>query len=202
MGFPRELWIEIFGKSWSRAIERKGPCLYVCTDGTRRACAVGDCTCIIPTLGGLGETSGPRIDRIPPTRPPWWRRQYRDIKKLIFLAPTTCPSDIIGSFANRTILKQLHARFYHSLKNGFSGTSLYALRRRPSSATPSQRHPKVNKGPLTQKIYQKRRARAPLWAARAGQLCPGFSGGDQSSVSGRGASVPRSRIPACGPGPG
>ena len=23
---PRELWIEIFGKSWSRALERKGPC--------------------------------------------------------------------------------------------------------------------------------------------------------------------------------
>ena len=29
------------------------------------------------TLGALGETSGPRIDRIPSTRPPWWRRQYR-----------------------------------------------------------------------------------------------------------------------------
>ena len=28
---PRELWIEIFGKSWSRAVERKGPvlmCIY------------------------------------------------------------------------------------------------------------------------------------------------------------------------------
>ena len=28
LGLPRELWIEIFGGSWSRAIERKGTCLY------------------------------------------------------------------------------------------------------------------------------------------------------------------------------
>ena len=27
LGLPRELWIEIFGKSWSRAVERKGPVL-------------------------------------------------------------------------------------------------------------------------------------------------------------------------------
>ena len=66
---PRELWIEIFGKSWSRAIERKGPCLYVCTDGSRRACGVGACACLVTTLGGPWETSGPRIDRIPPARP-------------------------------------------------------------------------------------------------------------------------------------
>ena len=32
----KELWIEIFGKSWSRVLERKGPCLYVCTDGSAR----------------------------------------------------------------------------------------------------------------------------------------------------------------------
>ena len=102
---PRELWIEIFGKSWSRAIERKGPCLYVCTDGSRRACGVGDCPCLVPTLGDLGETSGPRIDRIPPTRPPWRRRQYRDIKKLIFLARSMCPIDRFGPLANRKVLK-------------------------------------------------------------------------------------------------
>ena len=58
--------------------------------------------------GDLGETSGPRIDRIPPTRPPWWRRQYRDIKKLIFLAPSKCPIDLFGPLANGTVLKQLH----------------------------------------------------------------------------------------------
>ena len=40
LGAPRELWIENFGGSWSRAVERKGPCLYVCTDGSRRACGV------------------------------------------------------------------------------------------------------------------------------------------------------------------
>ena len=28
----------------------------------------------------LRETTGPRIDRIPSTRPPWWRRQYRELK--------------------------------------------------------------------------------------------------------------------------
>ena len=108
---PRELWIEIFGKSWSRAIERKGPCLYVCTDGSRRACGVGACARLVATLGAPRETSGPRIDRIPPTRPPWWRRQYRELKKLIFLAPGKCPIDLFGLLANGTILKRLHARW-------------------------------------------------------------------------------------------
>ena len=104
---PRELWIEIFGKSWSRAIERKGPCLYVCTDGSRRACAVGDCPRLQPTKSGLRETSGPRIDRIPLTRPPWWRRQYRELKKLFFSAPRKCPIYLFGLLANRKILKRL-----------------------------------------------------------------------------------------------
>jgi len=102
---PRELWIEIFGKSWSRAIERKGPCLYVCTDGNRRACAVGVCARLVPTLCDSWETSGPQIDRIPPTRPPRWDRQYRDIKKLIFLTPSKCPIDLHEPLANRTTLK-------------------------------------------------------------------------------------------------
>ena len=108
---PRELWIEIFGKSWSRAIERKGPCLYVCTDGSRRACGVGACARLVATLGAPRETSGPRIDRIPPTRPPWWDRQYRELKKLIFSAPSKCPIDIFGALANRTMLKRLHVAF-------------------------------------------------------------------------------------------
>ena len=43
--------------SWSRAIERKGPCLYVCTDGSARARGVGDCTRLVPTLGDSRETS-------------------------------------------------------------------------------------------------------------------------------------------------
>ena len=63
LGLPRELWIENIGGSWSRAVERKGPCLYVCTDGSRRACAVGDCPRLVSTLGDPRETSGPRIDR-------------------------------------------------------------------------------------------------------------------------------------------
>ena len=90
------------------SMERKGPCLYVCTDGSRRACAVGDCPCLVSTLGGPGETSGPRIDRIPPTRPPRWRRQFRELKKLIFSAPSKCLIDLFGPVANGTILKRLH----------------------------------------------------------------------------------------------
>ena len=108
---PRELWIENFGKSWSRAIERKGPCLYVCTDGSRRACGVGDCPRLLPTKNDPRETSGPRIDRIQPARPPWWHRQYRELKKLIFLGPSKCPIDLFGPVANGTILKRLLGGF-------------------------------------------------------------------------------------------
>jgi hypothetical protein len=93
---PRELWIEIFGKSWSRAIERKGPCLYVCTDGSRRACGVGACTCLLPTKSDPWETSGPQIDRIPSTRPSWRDRQYRKLKKLFFSPLSKCPIDLFG----------------------------------------------------------------------------------------------------------
>ena len=107
---PRELWIEIFGKSWSRAIERKGPCLYVCTDGSRRACGVGACACIVQTLSELRETSGPRIDRIPLARPTPLARQYRELKKLIFLAPSKCFIDLFGPVANGRILERLPMR--------------------------------------------------------------------------------------------
>ena len=114
LGVSRELWIEIFGKSWSRAIERKGPCLYVCTDGSRRACGVGTCARLVATLGALRETSGPRIDRFPPARPSWRDGQYRELKKLIFSAPRKCPIDLFGPLANRTVLKQLQAAFHIS----------------------------------------------------------------------------------------
>ena len=100
LGLSRELWIEIFGKPWSRAIERKGPCLYVCTDGSRRACGVGDCPRLVPTPGASRETSGPRIHRIPPTRQSYWDRQYRELKKLIFSSPSKCPIDLFGPLAN------------------------------------------------------------------------------------------------------
>ena len=86
--------------------ERKGPCLYVCTEGSRRACGVGACPRLLPTKSDPRETSGPRIDRIPPTRPPWWRRQFRELKKLIFSAPSKCPIDFCGPLGNRMILKQ------------------------------------------------------------------------------------------------
>ena len=96
LGLSRELWIEIFGKSWSRAIERKGPCLYVCTDGSRRACGVGACARLLPTKSGPWETSGPQIDRIPSTRPSWRDRQYRKLKKLFFSPLSKCPIDLFG----------------------------------------------------------------------------------------------------------
>ena len=48
----------------------QAPCLYVFTDGSGRACGVGACVRLVPTLSDPRETSGPRIDRIPPTRPP------------------------------------------------------------------------------------------------------------------------------------
>ena len=73
-----------------------------------RACGVGDCTCLVPTKNDFRETSGPRIDRIPSTRPPWWCRQYRDIKKLFFLAPSKCTIDLFGPLTNRMVLKRLH----------------------------------------------------------------------------------------------
>ena len=79
--------------------------MYLLTEAP--ACGVGACTCIVPTLGDPGETSGPRIDRIPPTRSPWRRRQYRELKKLFFLAPDKCPIDLFGPVANGRILKRL-----------------------------------------------------------------------------------------------
>ena len=97
--------------STPRAIERKGPCLYVCTEGSRRACGVGACARLLPTKSDPWETSGPQIDRIPSTHPPWRRRQYRELKKLIFSAPRKCPIDLFGPVASRTVLKRLHAAF-------------------------------------------------------------------------------------------
>ena len=91
---------------------------YVSTDGSTSARGVGACPCLPPTLSNLRETSGPRIDRIPPTCWPWRRRQYRDIKKLIFLTPSTCPIDVFGPVASRRILKQMHGVHIKSNKTG------------------------------------------------------------------------------------
>ena len=38
-------------------------------------------------------------------------RQYRDIKELIFSAPSKCPIDLFGPLANGTILKRLLGEF-------------------------------------------------------------------------------------------
>ena len=90
----RNLW-QIMGRN-----DWLGELPYISTNGSARVCGVGDCTCILTTLHDLRETSGPRIDRIQPTRPPWWRRQFRELKKLIFSAPSTCPIDLFGPLAN------------------------------------------------------------------------------------------------------
>ena len=74
------------------------------TPGSARVGGVGDCTCSVSTLSGSRESSGSRIDGIPPTRPPWWRRQCRELKKIFFSPPSTCPIDLFGSLANRTCL--------------------------------------------------------------------------------------------------
>ena len=149
------------------------------------------------TRSDLRETSGPRINRIPPTRPAVMAGPSRLRIANIFSPPQEVSHRSLWTISEPNDTQTIARRFCIHEKTGFSGLrgAFYGRRR---ITTPSQRHPKVNKGPLTQKIYQKRRARAPLWAARAGQLCPGFSGGDQSSVSGRGASAHLSRSRACG----
>ncbi len=70
-----------------------------------RSGGVGDCPRLIPTLGDPWETAGPRIDRIPLMRPPWWRRRYRELK-IFFSPPSKCRIDIIGLLANRTMFKR------------------------------------------------------------------------------------------------
>jgi hypothetical protein len=98
-------------KLWHFVLETSGlRCILadVSTDGSARACGVGDCPRLGPTPNDFRETSGPRIDRIPPTHPPWWRRQFRELKKLIFSAPDKCPIDLFGPVANGTILKRPH----------------------------------------------------------------------------------------------
>ena len=84
---------------------------YVSTDGSARACGVGARPRFISTLGGPRETSGPQIDRIPPARPPWWRRQYRELKKIFFSPPSKCTIDLFGPVANGTTLERLRVVF-------------------------------------------------------------------------------------------
>ena len=40
-------------------------------------------------------------------RPPSRHRQYRELKKLIFLAPSKCPIDLFGPVANGMVLTRL-----------------------------------------------------------------------------------------------
>ena len=47
------------------------------------------------------------------------QRQYRDIKKLFFWAPSKCPIALVGPLANGRILKQLHHAYSKSNKTGY-----------------------------------------------------------------------------------
>ena len=87
---------------------------YVSTDGSARACGVGACACKVTTSTDLREASGPRIDRIPPTRPPWWDRQNRDIAML--------PELVHSLFIHRGV-----RRFRHGFRRG--GAILFSDRR-------------------------------------------------------------------------
>ena len=61
--------------------------LILCTDGSRRARGVGDCPCLVPTVSDPGETSGPRIDRIPTDALAMAASSISRMKKNIFFAP-------------------------------------------------------------------------------------------------------------------
>ena len=68
------------------------------------------CTRPVPTLSNPRETSGPRIDRIPPTRPSWRDRQYRELKKIFFSPPSKCLIDLFGPVANRNDTRRTACR--------------------------------------------------------------------------------------------
>jgi len=71
-------------KPWHFVLQTSGlRCILadVSEAGSARTRGVGDCTRLVPTSSDLRATSGPRIDRIPPTRPSWRDRQYRELKK-------------------------------------------------------------------------------------------------------------------------
>ena len=94
---------------------------YVSYTGSGGVGGVGDCTRPTSTLGNPRETPGPRIDRIPWTRPPWWRRQYRELKKVFLSAPSRCSIDLFGPVANGRY-SQVRDRFY--FQTSVSSTSL------------------------------------------------------------------------------
>ena len=110
------------------------------------ACGVGACTCIVPTLGDPRETSLTGIDRIKVARPPWTVGRPRPrIKKNPFLAPSTCPIDLFGPLANRTVLKRLHGAVCSCLLVSYK--PLARLRRRLSSGSQSHyRSPRLIAG--------------------------------------------------------
>jgi hypothetical protein len=62
------------------------------------------------TLSDPRETSGPRMDRISRRGRHGGTVNIAKLKKLVFSPPSTCPIDLFGPVANRTVLERLHAR--------------------------------------------------------------------------------------------
>ena len=108
----------------------------------RRRMRCGRLTIYRPTLSDPRETSGPRIDRIPSTRPSWRDRPYRELKKIIFSPPSKCTIDLFGPLANRTVLKRLHTRRSQKQQNGwFGGRSRF---RNSTADRPEERYVRID----------------------------------------------------------
>ena len=101
---PRELWIEIFGKSCSSALERKGPVLIYPNRWKRSRMRYER----LPT----SSTDPRRLPGDPRTTP---RQDSTDAAAMVgpsiprhqeinFSPPSKCPIDLFGPVANRTVL--------------------------------------------------------------------------------------------------
>ena len=86
-------------------------CILVDVSEARSAhvCGIGDCIRLVPTLSDPRETSGPRIDRIPPAR--LTKCLSTANQEINFSAPNKCPIDQFGTVSNRTIRKQMYVAF-------------------------------------------------------------------------------------------
>ena len=93
--------------------------------GSARVGGVGDCARLVPTLGGLGNTSGQQINRIPQARPSWWESSISRIKKNNFFAPQEVSYCSLGTSIERKDTKRLLVAFillvsYKPLANNLS----------------------------------------------------------------------------------
>ena len=133
LGLSRELWIENFGGSWSKAMERQAPCLYVSTDGSARACGVGACPRLVPSRSDFRETSGPQIDRIPLARPTTWAARRRPRIKFFFSDPQEVSNRYLRTTNGPNASQTSPGRISHFLPRDHAGA------RRQTSETPARR---------------------------------------------------------------